>query len=380
MSKKDYYEILGVNRTATPADIKKAYRALAAKYHPDKNPGDKSAEEKFKEISAAYDVLGDEAKKANYDKFGSESGPQAGPGMNMEDIFENFSDMFSGGGFESFFGGRRGGTRPGDFIENLQKEVELTLEEIYLGVKKNITIRRYIKCGECNGLGAKSPADIVKCSTCNGTGQMKRVTRTFMGDIVNVTSCNSCMGEGQIVKNKCQKCNGEGRLFESETVEINVPEGVENGMTLTIKGKGNASKRGRGIGDLIVIIRELSHKNFVRKGRDVHSQHTISIVDAMLGSSTEIETLTGKVRVEIEPGTQSGEMIKLRSKGFKDVRNGIRGNQIVHIQVWIPKNLSKQEKEIFESLRSSQNVKTSEKNNDKSFLDRIRSFFSSEER
>lgn len=378
MSGIDYYKILEVEKSATQEEIKKSYRKLAAKYHPDRNPGDKVAENKFKEISAAYDVLGDPNKRSNYDRFGSAGASSSGGGgVNMEDIFENFSDIFEGGGFSSFFGGRnrRGGNQRGvNRGEDLQETVHLSLEEIFKGVKKTISIKRYTSCSSCKGSGAKNSSDKVDCFNCKGTGQYRKVANTFMGDIVTSSTCEMCLGTGKIIKDKCSTCRGESRIISTENIEIDIPEGVEERTNFVLKGKGCDPKWGGVAGDLIIVIKEKPHNRFVRKKNDVHYQHTLSIVDATLGCFTEIETLGGKVRTKIEPGTQPGDMIKLRSKGFKSSM-GIRGNQVVHIQVWIPKDLSKQERDIFESLRYSSNVEASKKGEDKSFLDKLRSLF-----
>lgn len=376
MTKRDYYEILGVSRSATQDEIKKAYRKIALQYHPDRNPDNKAAEDKFKEAAEAYEVLSNTEKKQRYDQYGHNAYNASGhtQSMNMDDIFEQFSDVFGkrGGGFSDFFGHQGPQQRRG---QDLSIVVKMSLKEISEGAEKKIKLKHYVECDDCGGSGAQKGSQSIACKDCKGTGQVKRVARTFMGNVITSTTCNTCMGEGSIITTPCNKCNKEGRLWKEETISLQIPMGVKHHMQLSMQGKGNAPIRGGIPGDLIINIEEIADPKFKRHENDIHSQYTISIVDAVLGCNVEVETLGGKVKLTVAPGTQSGTMLKLKSKGIKDINGYGCGSHIVHINVWIPHNLSKSEQDSLEKLRHSENIVPNPKHTDKSFFERIKSFF-----
>ncbi|WP_027001636.1 molecular chaperone DnaJ [Hugenholtzia roseola] len=376
---KDYYEILGVSRNATTDEIKKAYRKIAIKYHPDKNPGDKEAEEKFKEAAQAYDVLSNADKKAKYDRFGHEAfngggGNYGGGGFSMDDIFSQFSDIFGGG-----FGGGSAQGRRRRKGTNLRIKLKLTLREIATGVEKKVKVRRQIQCKSCSGTGAEYGTALENCTTCGGTGQLKKYTNTMLGQMITTATCHVCNGEGRVVKKNCPPCGGQGFVEEEEVINLQIPAGVEHDMQLSMSGKGNFPYRG-GLdslaGDLIIAIEEEEDENFKRDGRNIHYEHYISFIDAVLGTKVEVPTLEGAVRIEIEAGTQSGKIVRLRGKGIKDLQGYGTGDQLVHLKVWTPRNLSKKQKEALEKLRSEgifePNPTKEEKN---SFFDRMKDFF-----
>jgi molecular chaperone DnaJ len=388
-AKRDYYEILEVSRTATPEEIKKAYRQHALKYHPDKNPGNKEAEEKFKEAAEAYEVLSDAGKRKKYDQFGHAGlGNGAGfsgfsGGMSMDDIFRHFGDIF-GGGFEdpfgSIFGGGgkgRGGRRTVNRGSNLRVKVKLTLEEIASGVEKKIKVNKYITCNTCKGSGAKGGNAYQTCTTCNGSGNVTRVTNTFLGQMQSTTTCPHCGGEGQIITDKCPECAGNGIVKGEEVIPIRIPAGVADGMQLSLSGKGNTAARGGIAGDLLIQIEEISHEYFERDGSDLHYDHFISFPDASLGTSTEVPTLEGKVKIKIDPGTQSGKMLRLKGKGLPGVEGwgNNRGDLLVTIHVWIPKNLSKEEKAIMDKMSKSENFRPNPSSKDRNFFSRMKGYF-----
>lgn len=382
MNKKDYYEVLGVSRSASQDEIKKAYRTIALQNHPDRNPNNKAAEEKFKEAAEAYEFLSNPEKKQRYDQYGHASAGNNGGahGMNMDDIFEHFSDIFgqrgrgNGSSFDDFFGQQRSTrTRRGN---DLGITIKLTLKEIAEGVEKKIKLKRYITCEDCGGSGAQKGTQTSKCKDCKGTGQIRRITHTFMGEVVTATPCNACMGEGTIITSPCTKCNKTGRILKEETISIQIPAGVKNHMQLSMQGKGNVPNRGGIPGNLIINIEEISDPRFKRVENDIHSQHTISIVDAVLGCSLEIEMLVGNSKLNIPAGTQSGTTFKLKAKGINDsITGGKHGDHIVHVHVWIPQNLSKSEKETLETLKNSENIVPTAKNAGKSFFEKLKSFF-----
>ncbi len=378
MAKRDYYEVLGVPRDASPEEIKKAYRKVAIKYHPDKNPNNPEAEEKFKEAAEAYEVLSDSEKRARYDRYGHQGveGSFGAGGMNMEDIFSRFSDIFGGGSpFSDFFGGGFG--RGGERIRrgsNLRVKLKLTLEEIAAGVEKKIKVKRSVACDACNGTGAKDGA-IETCRTCNGTGQVKRVVNTMLGQMVSTSTCPTCDGDGRMVTRKCLKCDGEGLMNREEIVSIKIPAGVSDGMQLSVAGKGNAARRGGMDGDLLIVIEEIEHSELKRDGNNLHYDLYISFPDAVLGTTVEVPTVTGKVKVPIEPGTQSGKILRLRGKGLRDINGYGTGDQLIHINVWTPRNLTPEEKSILERLRRSQNFNPNPTKHDKGFFDRVKEFF-----
>jgi molecular chaperone DnaJ len=385
MAKRDYYDILGVGRNADADEIKKAYRKMAIKYHPDKNPGDKAAEDKFKEAAEAYEVLSSPEKKQRYDQFGHAGGASSaggyggGPGgMNMEDIFSQFGDVFGGGGspFESFFGG--GGQRSGRRMQkgsNLRIKVKLTLEEIANGVEKTIKVTKMVGCKTCGGTGAKDKSAFNTCGTCGGQGSVRRVQNTILGQMQTTTTCPTCQGEGQTITNKCTTCHGEGVERGEETISINIPAGVVDGMQLSMTGKGNAAPRGGIPGDLLILIEEVEHKALKRDGINIIFDLYISFMDAALGTSVEIPTIDGKARIKIEPGTQGGRILRLKGKGIKDINSYQKGDQLVHVNIWTPKTLSREERQILEKLQSSENFKPNPDKNDKGFFERMKEYF-----
>ncbi len=385
MSKRDYYEILEVSKNATAEEIKKAYRKKALQFHPDRNPGDKSAEEKFKEAAEAYEVLSDQNKKARYDQFGhagvggASSGGFGGGGMSMDDIFSHFGDIFGGGGFGGFsgFGGFGGGGRRQHVNKgsNLRVKVTLTLNEILNGVEKKLKVKKYVPCKHCNGSGAEGGASYSTCSTCNGTGQVTRISNTILGQMQTSTTCPTCGGEGKIITNKCKHCSGEGIVRDDEVITINIPAGVEEGMQLSVSGKGNAARRGGVNGDLLVLIHEEPHEELVRDGRDLLYNLFVSIPQATLGSPVEIPTLEGRVKVKIEAGTQSGKVLRLRGKGLPEINSYGRGDLLVKINVWVPTSLSKEEKKTMEKLMDSANFEPKPTSQDKSFFNRMKNMF-----
>ena len=381
MAKRDYYEVLGVSKNATEAELKKAYRQMALKYHPDKNPGNKEAEEKFKEAAEAYDVLSNPEKKARYDQFGH-AGMGAndgfgGAGMDMNDIFSHFGDIF-GDFFGGGFGGARGGQRTSRRVNkgsNLRVKVKLTLEEIAKGVEKKIKVNKYIPCSACNGSGAKGGSSYSTCSTCHGTGQVTQVTNTFLGQMQTRTTCPNCGGEGQIITDKCNTCFGNGIVKGEEVIPLNIPAGVAEGMQLSVSGKGNAAARGGYPGDLIVVIEEIEHPFLVRDGDNLLYEHYITFSEAALGTTIEVPTIDGKARVKIDPGTQGGKMLRLRGKGLQGLNSYSKGDLIVNINVWVPKHLSKEEKSLLEKLQESPNFKPDPSSKDKNFFQRMKEMF-----
>jgi len=371
MAKRDYYDILGINKAASASEIKKAYRKKAIKYHPDKNPDDKNAEEKFKEAAEAYEILSDGDKKARYDQYGHqafEGGGFGGSGsMNMDDIFSQFGDIFGGGaGFGGFggFGGQRQRVVKGS---NLRIRVKLTLEEIANGVEKKVKVKRK---RQADGVTYKS------CSTCNGSGQVTRITNTILGRMQTASPCTACGGSGQIIDKRPSNSDSQGFVIDVETVSIKIPAGVVDGMQLKVTGKGNASP-GNGVsGDLLVAITEESHPILQREGDNLHYDLYVSLSEAILGSSIEIDTVTGKVRLKIEAGVQSGKILRLRSKGIPNINGYSRGDLLVHINVWTPKTLSKEQKSFFEKMKNDEHFSPKPESSDKSFFEKVKDMFS----
>jgi molecular chaperone DnaJ len=386
-NKRDYYEILGVSKTATAEEIKKAYRKVAMQFHPDKNPGDKSAEEKFKEAAEAYEILGDADKRAQYDRFGHNAFGQGrgssggfGGGMNMDDIFSQFGDIFGEEGFGSFFGGgggRRGG-RPsgGSRGSNLRVKLKMNFEEMAKGANKTIKIKKYIRCTTCSGSGAKDKNSVQTCGTCHGSGQVRRVQSTFLGQMQTVTTCPTCNGDGTTITAKCGSCKGEGRVFGEETVNIDIPAGVYDGLQLSIQGKGNAGERGGSFGDIIVQVEEEAHPQLHRDGLNVAFDLHISFPDAVFGTQVEVPTIDGKAKIKIPAGTQSGKIFRLKGKGFPHINSYEKGDQLIHVNIWTPQNVTPEEKSMLEKMSKSGNFEPNPEKNEKSFFDKVREMFS----
>lgn len=370
MAKRDYYEILGVNKGASEDELKKAYRKLAIKYHPDKNPDNPEAEDKFKEAAEAYEVLSNSEKRAQYDRFGHDGMRGgfggAGDGMNMEDIFSQFGDIFGGGSpFESFFGGGGGGRRQRKG-SNLRIKLKLNLQEIAEGVEKKIKVNRLI---EADGVTFKT------CPTCGGTGQMKKVVNTMLGQMVSASTCSTCNGSGKVIDKRPPGVDSTGLEMKEEVISIKIPAGVADGMQLSMSGKGNMAPGGGIPGDLLIVIEEIEDDNLKRDGNNVVYDLYVSFLDAALGGSMEVPTIEGKVRIKIDPGTQSGKILRLRGKGVKDINGYGKGDQLIHVNVWTPKKLSKEEQEQLEDLRGSENFEPKPGKGEKGFFDKIKEFF-----
>ena len=387
MSKRDFYEILGVSKSASADEIKKAYRKVAMQYHPDRNPGDKAAEEKFKEAAEAYEILSDADKRAQYDRYGhagvgnnGRGGFGGGGGMNMEDIFSQFGDVFGEDFFGNIFGGgqrgRSGQRSRGTRGSNLRVKLKLTYEEIAKGVTKNIKVKKYVSCNTCGGSGAKDKGSVQTCGTCGGSGQVRKVTNTFLGQMQTVTTCPTCNGEGSTVTAKCGSCKGEGRVYGEETVSIDIPAGVQEGMQMNVSGRGNAGERGGSPGDLIVLIEEEAHKELHRDGLNVAYDLHITFSDAVFGTQVEVPTIDGKAKIKIPAGTQSGKILRLKGKGFPAVNSYQKGDQLIHVNIWTPQHVSSEEKAMLEKLGTSPNFKPQPDKSDKSFFDKIEEMFS----
>ena len=366
-AKRDYYEILGVGKSATPEEIKKAYRKIAIQFHPDKNPGNKEAEEKFKEAAEAYEVLSNADKRAQYDRFGHARMNGGGQGnMNMEDIFSQFGDIFGGGAFESFFGGGGGSRKRARKGSNLRIKLKLGLEEIANGVEKKLKVNRLVRA---EGVTFKT------CNSCNGTGQIKRVVNTMLGQMVSASTCSSCDGSGQIIDKKPHGVDNSGLVSKEEVISVKIPAGVGEGMQLSMAGKGNEAPGGGVAGDLLILIEEQEDSHLKRDGNNLIYDLYISFVDAALGTSVEVPAVGGKVKIKIDPGTQSGKILRLRGKGLKDVNGYETGDQLIYVNVWTPKKLSAEEKAKLESLRNSPNFEPNPDVNEKGFFERMKEFF-----
>lgn len=387
MSKRDYYDILGVTKSSAADEIKKAYRKLAIKFHPDKNPDDKGAEDKFKEAAEAYEVLSNPEKKQRYDQFGHAGsqggygGGYGGGGMNMDDIFSQFGDVFGGGGgspFDSFFGGGGQSSRSGRRVQrgtNLRIKVKLSLEEIANGVEKKIKVNKQILCNTCDGTGAKDKDSFSTCKTCGGSGAVRRVTNTILGQMQTTSTCPTCNGEGSTISSKCTICHGDGITRGEETISINIPAGVSEGMQLSMSGKGNAAPRGGVPGDLIILVEETPHESLKREGINVIYDLHVSFIDATLGASVEVPTIDGKARIKLEPGTQGGKILRLKGKGIPEVNSYHKGDQLIQVNIWTPKVLNNEERELLEKFKSSENFKPNPGKNEKSFFDRMKEYF-----
>lgn len=378
MAKRDYYEVLGVDKSASANDIKKAYRKLAIQYHPDKNPGDKEAEEKFKEAAEAYSVLSDPDKKARYDQFGhaglggAAGGGFSGADMDMNDIFSMFGDIFGGGGFGGFSG--RGSSQP---MKNrgadLRVKVKMNLQEISSGITKKFKLKKYVPCPHCNGSGAEGDA-YETCPDCKGTGRVIRTQQSFFGMMRSEVPCPRCSGEGKIIKNRCSHCGGDGIVMGEEVVEVNIPAGVHDGMQLSMRGKGNAGKRNGIAGDLLILVEEEAHPTLTRDDNDLIYNLLLDIPTAILGGHAEVPTIDGKAKITIEPGTQPNKVMRLRGKGLPSLNGYGRGDIIVNISIYIPETLSKEEKKAFENFRKSDNFMPSDSIKEKIFR-RFKNFF-----
>ncbi|MGE5435988.1 MAG: molecular chaperone DnaJ [Syntrophothermus sp.] len=366
MAKRDYYEVLGLDKNSNQEDIKKAYRKMAMKYHPDRNPDDKSAEENFKEAAEAYEVLSNDEKRARYDRFGHEGvkGSYGNQGFSdLNDIFSHFSDIFSGGSiFDDFFGGgqqRARGRRRSQGIpgSDLRVTIKLTLEEISQGSTKKIKIKKQVKCDVCSGSGADAGTSTKTCPVCQGTGEVRSVSRSVFGQFVNIQPCNNCGGEGIVVDVPCRKCKGDGRVNEETTEKIDIPAGVHEGHYMTLQGKGNAGKRGGPSGDLIVIFQEVKHQYFKRDGDDIIYELQVTFPEAALGGEIEVPTLTGRAKIKIDSGTHPGKMLKMKDKGIKHYGHGGSGDQIIIVNIKVPSKLSSKEKELLKELSEMPNFK-----------------------
>lgn len=375
MAKRDFYEILGVSKSATAEEIKKAYRKVAIQFHPDKNPGNKESEEKFKEAAEAYEVLSNPEKKTQYDRFGHNRpgmGGGGGANMNMDDIFSQFGDIFgnTGGGgspFESFFGGSSRSTqRRGS---NLRIKLKLTLDEIANGVEKKIKVNRLIRA---EGVTFKT------CTTCQGNGQVRKVVNTMLGQMVSASTCPACQGSGQIIDKRPSGVDGSGLVSKEDLISIKIPAGVSDGMQLSMGGKGNEAPGGGVPGDLLILIEEQEDKDLKRDGNNLVYDLHINFVDAALGTNVEVPSVGGKVRIKIDPGTQGGKILRLRGKGLKDINGYGSGDQLIYINVWTPKKLSSEEKATLEHLRQSPNFQPHPDSSEKGFFERMKEYFSQE--
>ncbi len=381
MAKRDYYEVLEVDRNANEADIKKAYRKLAIKYHPDKNPNDHTAEDKFKEAAEAYEVLSNPDKKAKYDRYGhaglggASGGGGYGGGMSMDDIFSNFGDIFGGAFGGAFGGGSSSRGRRVNKGSNLRVKVKLNLQEIGTGVEKKIKVSKYVSCKHCSGTGAENGGSYASCSTCHGSGHVTRVTNTFLGQMQTTSTCPTCGGEGRIITKKCNHCQGNGVVRDEEVISINIPAGVAEGMQLSLSGKGNAGARGGIPGDLIVLIEEEKHPELERDGNNLIHNLFISVSEAALGAQVEVPTVDGKARLKIAPGTQPGKVLRLKGKGLPAVNSYGSGDLLVNVNVWIPKELNKEERQILEKLQNAPNFVPNPSASEKRFFDRMREYF-----
>lgn len=388
MAKKDYYEILGVPQNADDATIKKAYRKKALEFHPDRNPGDKNAEENFKEAAEAYEVLSNSEKRARYDRFGHAGvdpnmggGGFRGSGMTMEDIFAQFGDIFGGGGgspFDEFFRGSRGGggRRPsGQRGSNLRIKVKLTLEEIATGVTKKIKVKKQVACDTCHGSGAKDRSSVQTCGTCRGSGYVRQVRSTFLGQMQTTTTCPTCQGSGEVVTANCPSCKGDGRVYGEETIEIDIPAGVSEGMQLSLSGKGNTGAKGGPPGDLLINIEEVPHEDLQRDGLNLVFDLYLNFADVALGTSVEVPTIDGRVKIKVPPGTQAGKIFRLKGKGLPSVQSYDKGDQLIQVNIWTPKKLNDDERIMLEKIREMPNFQPEPGKSERGFFDKMKDYF-----
>ncbi|MBL7970986.1 MAG: molecular chaperone DnaJ [Prolixibacteraceae bacterium] len=383
MTKRDFYEILGVSKTATADEIKKAYRQKAIQFHPDKNPGNKEAEEKFKEAAEAYEILSSPEKRQKYDQFGHAGMGNGNAGfgghdMSMDDIFSMFGDIFGGGGFGGF-GGFGGGSRSRGPRQHrgsdLRVKVNLNLTEVLNGVEKKIKVKKYVACSHCSGTGAQGGSSYSTCSTCRGSGHVTRVQNTLLGQMQTTATCPTCNGEGQIITNKCTHCQGEGVVRDEEVISIRIPAGVGEGMQLNVAGKGNAGRRGGINGDLFVVIQEDEHPDLIRDGNNLIYNLYITFPEITLGTTKEIPTVDNKVKVKIEAGTQPEKILRLRGKGLPDVNGYGKGDLLVRVHVWIPKKVNSEERKMLEKLQSSPNFSEGPDQSDRNLFEKMRDIF-----
>jgi molecular chaperone DnaJ len=382
MAKRDYYEVLGVGKSASEDEIKKAYRKKAMEYHPDRNPGNAPAEEKFKEAAEAYDVLSDQDKKARYDRFGhaglENQGGHGGQGFDMEDIFQRFGGVFGNEDvFGDFFGRGQGRQQrgTGERGSNLRIKVKLTLEEISTGVNKKVNIKKQTTCTTCAGSGARNTADVSSCGSCRGSGYVTQVRQTFLGAMQTTVSCPTCGGTGQTIKNPCHICKGDGRTFGEETIDIDIPKGVYQDIQLSMRGKGNAGAKKGAAGDLIIAIEEVPHEHFVRDGNNIIHELFVNFADAALGMKAEVPTLEGNARIPVPEGTQSGKVLRMKGKGLPDVNSGQRGDQLVQVNIWTPKTISSDDRALLEKLRNMPNFAPKPGKEDRGFFDKMKDLF-----
>ena len=381
MGKRDYYEVLGVEKSASQEDLKKAYRKLAMQFHPDRNPDNKEAEEKFKEAAEAYEILSNDDKRQKYDRYGHDGVKGSAYGSSgftdINDIFSHFSDIFGGSSiFDDFFGGGGSRTRgrrqstgvPGS---DLRVNLKLTLEEIATGTTKKLKIKKQVKCNQCNGTGAEAGTSTKTCPVCHGSGEVKTISRSVFGQFVNISSCSNCNGEGTVVETPCKKCMGDGRVNDEVSVSINVPPGVNEGSYMTLRGEGNAGKRGGPSGDIMVVFQEITHEYFVREGDDIIYDLYVSFPAATLGGEVEVPTLNGKAILKIDAGTQPGKMLKMRDKGIKHLNHSGHGDQLVRVNIDVPKKITSKEKELLKELLNSANFKKSPNSDEKNFFKRF---------
>ncbi len=381
MGKRDYYEVLGVEKSASQEDLKKAYRKLAMQFHPDRNPDNKEAEEKFKEAAEAYEILSNDDKRQKYDRYGHDGVKGSAYGSSgftdINDIFSHFSDIFGGSSiFDDFFGGGGSRTRgrrqstgvPGS---DLRVNLKLTLEEIATGTTKKLKIKKQVKCNQCNGTGAEAGTSTKTCPVCHGSGEVKTISRSVFGQFVNISSCSNCNGEGTVVETPCKKCMGDGRVNDEVSVSINVPPGVNEGSYMTLRGEGNAGKRGGPSGDIMVVFQEITHEYFIREGDDIIYDLYVSFPAATLGGEVEVPTLNGKAILKIEAGTQPGKMLKMRDKGIKHLNHSGHGDQLVRVNIDVPKKITSKEKELLKELLNSANFKKSPNSDEKNFFKRF---------
>ena len=390
MAKRDYYEVLGVGRSASTDEIKKAYRKMAMQYHPDRNPGNKDAEEKFKEAAEAYEVLGEPEKRRRYDQFGHEGmrGTDFRGFTDINDIFSTFGDIFGGGFggsiFDEMFGGgqtrtrsRSGAAAPGS---DLKVRLKLTLEEIATGIEKRLKLKKWKTCETCRGTGTSSSRGLTTCPVCNGSGEIRQISRSVFGQFVNITTCSNCQGEGKVIKEPCATCRGEGRVQGESTIKVNIPAGVGEGNYIPLRGEGNVGRRGGPAGDVIVVIEEEPHPLFTRNGDDAVLDLLLGFPEAALGAEIEVPTLTGRAKLKIDPGTQSGRILRMRDKGIPRLNSFGRGDQLVRVNVWVPTTLTPQERQLLKQLSQSENITPKEgdksANSEKSFLGRVKKAFS----